>query len=137
MRPRFDGYYTSGFQWREEWHAGVRMVDEWYGYLKLFESGEWIEARHPTSRFDFEKYAARLTERDFEEGWTGRHPYDAEYNFRHQSGRYRLRAEGIEFVFRHKIIELESCKWVLRIDTPERLISAAGSVYTFRPVTPA
>jgi hypothetical protein len=91
--PRFDGYYRSGRQRNEDWHAGVCMVREYVRYLKLFADGRCLHKDYPASDLDFPAYLAGVRARDFEDGWAGRHPLDGEYDFVHQSGRFSQEGE--------------------------------------------
>jgi hypothetical protein len=133
MRPRFDGYYRSGRQRREEWHAGVHMVEDYFGYLKLFGGGSWLRKTHPTSDLDFPVYFSGFTEQSIRDGLAGRHPFDAEYNFLHQTGKFTQRGDRLEFVFRHFLVVMHERRWELRVESPERLVSESGAVYAFLP----
>ena len=56
MYPRVDGYFLSGLQRREEWHAGVHMVEDYFDYLKFYEDGRWLRKSYPRDDLDFRGY---------------------------------------------------------------------------------
>lgn len=129
MRPHFDGYYLSSRMRSEDWHAGVCMVRDYFRYLKLFADGRWLQADRATSTFDFPSHVAGVRRQDFRTGWAGRHPYDCEYEFVHQTGRFYRKGNRLAFVFRHELIELSEFRWELRIASPHLLVSEAGAVF--------
>ncbi len=133
MGPRFDGYYRSDRQHREEWHAGVHMVEDYFAYLKLFGGGFWLRKTHPTSDLDFPAYLRGITEQAFRDGLAGRDSLDEEYDFLHQTGQFTQRGDRLEFVFRHFLVVMHERRWELRVESPERLVSESGAVYTFLP----
>jgi hypothetical protein len=137
MRPRFDGYYRSDRQRREEWHAGVHIVEGYFEYLKLFEGGSWLRKTHPTSDLDFPVYLGGITKQSLWDGLAERDLFDAEYNFLHQTGQFTQRGDRLEFLFRHFLVVMHEPRWELRVESPERLVSESGAVYAFLPMGPA
>jgi hypothetical protein len=135
MGPRFDAYYLSDRQRREDWHAGVHMVEEYVDYLKLFEGGLWLRKARPTPDLDFPAYLRGVTEQAFLDGLAGRHPVDQECDFLHQTGQFTQRGDRLEFVFRDFLVVMHEFRWALRITSPERLVSDSGATYAFYPVT--
>src|SRR5262249_52426824 len=133
MLPRFDGYYLSDRQRSEEWHAGVHMVEEYFDYLKLFESGVWLRKNHPTQELDFGAYLAGVTDQAIRDGLEGNHPHDQEYDFLHQTGRFSQNGDRLEFLVRLHLLIMHEVRWSLRIVRPELLLSDAGVAYVFRP----
>lgn len=135
MIPRFDGYYRSPLLRREDWHAGVHMVEEYYRFLKLFECGTWLAKDHPTPNLDFRRYMEGITEQDFADGWAGRHPYDRNMDFVHRTGRFVPTEDGVGLMWRHDACGgLSEFRWPFRVDTAERIASESGHVYTFYPL---
>ena len=137
MGPRFDGYYVSGRQRREEWHAGVHMVEDYFEFLKLFADGFWLRKTHPTPNLDFGAYLSGVTAQAFRDGLAGRDPLDAESDFLHQTGQYTQRRGRLEFVFRHFLVVTHERRWELRVASPERLVSESGAVYAFQQAADA
>jgi hypothetical protein len=133
VSPRFDGYFQSERQRREEWHAGVHMVEEYFDYLKLFDDGRWLLKTQPTPEFDFAGYLVAETEEAFRNGLAARDPQDADLDFVHQTGRFTFSADQVELVHRQFLIVMNEARWTLRVETPERLRSQFGAVYHFRP----
>lgn len=133
MTPRFDGYFQSGRQRREEWHAGVHMVDDYYEYLKLYADGRWLRKSHPTPDLDFESYLLGMTDQTFCDGEAGRHPYDRERGEElHHTGRFSHVGDELEFLFRGFLIIMHERRWKLRVVSPELLVSDTGAEYVFR-----
>ena len=159
MTPRLDGYFLSGRQRSVDWHAGVRMAEVYFEYLKLYEDGFWLSKSHPTPDFDFRNYLAGINEETFREGALGRGPFDRNLDYVHQTGRYSLTGDQLELVHRHRpptitpaeILRLplalleerieqelrrnpaHEARWALRVLSAERLKSESGAVYVFRP----
>ncbi|MFO0800288.1 MAG: hypothetical protein U0804_22705 [Gemmataceae bacterium] len=139
MNPRFDGYYGSPLLRHEDWHAGVHMVEEYYRFLKFFERGTWLTKDHPKRNLDFPRYLNGVTDQDFTLGWAGRHPYDANMDFAHLTGRFTPTQDGVALLWRHDACgEVREFHWPFRVDKPDRIASESGHVYTFYPTaTPA
>jgi len=137
MEPRFDGYYLSGRQRSEDWHAGVCMVREYFRYLKLFQHGLWLLKDHPTPDLDFVGYLSGLPPQALEEGLAGRDPLDQEYEFVHQTGTFTLTGDRLVFVSRYFLIIMHERRWVLRVASSERLVSESDAVYVFCPASQA
>ena len=137
MTQRFDGFFQSGRQRHEEWHAGVHMVDDYFEYLKLYEDGRWLSKRHPTPDLDFATYLSGITDEAFHDGGAGRHPYDRNYDELHHTGRYSRVGDELEFVFRNFLISMHEFRWKLRVVSPELLVSETGEEYVFRPTAGA
>jgi hypothetical protein len=135
VEPRYDGYYLSGLQWKEDWHAGVRMVSEYHQYLKLFETGAWLAKNHPTPDLDFPGYLGTVTEAVFQAGLAGCDPSDENYDFLHQTGTFTRSGDRLEFVHRHFLIVMHEARWVLQVESPERLVDSDGAVYLFTPMS--
>jgi len=53
MSPLTDGYYLSEQFHTEEMHAGVRMQDDFYRFLKFFPGGLWLWSDRNRDDFDF------------------------------------------------------------------------------------
>jgi len=134
MELRHNEYYLSGLQRSEDWHAGVCMVTEYHRYLKLYESGLWLAKDHPTPDLDFPAYLSTVTEQAFQAGLEGRHPLDAEYDFLHQTGRYTLSGDRLEFVFRGFLVVMHELRWELRVESADRLVAGDGTVYLYAPL---
>ena len=137
MHPRFDGYFLSGLQRREEWHAGVHMVEDYFDYLKFYEDGLWLRKSSPRDDLDFRGYLSGVGEQAFRDGLAGRDPLDREYDFVHQTGRYSLTGDRIALTHRYFLIQMFETCWSLRLKSPERLVSESGAVYLFHPIDPA
>lgn len=138
MTPRFDGYFQSGRQRREEWHAGVLMVDEYYEYLKLYEDGRWLRKWHPTPDLDFASYLSGITDETFREGEAGRDPYDRELGEEvHVTGRFTRVGDELEFVSRVFLAIMHERRWKFRVVSTELLVSDRGAEYIFRPTAGA
>ena|ERR1700722_8402265 len=131
MRPRFDGYYLSDRQRTEGWHAGVCMKSEYYRYLKLFGDGVWLWKDHARPDFNFPAFLAGVTEQALKEGLNGRHPYDHEFNFIHQTGRFSLAEDQIVLIFRHDSVVMQELKWELQMKPRNRLVGKGGEVFVF------
>lgn len=134
IRPRFDGYFRSNRQRREEWHAGVHMVDDYFEYLKLYEDGRWLRASRPNADFDFVTYLSGTDEQTFRDGSVGVHPRGVDSDDAHQSGRYRFLDDGsIELHLRAFLGIMHERRWTLRVTSPDRLVSERGAEYAFQP----
>ena len=135
MEPRLDGYYRSSLQRREDWHAGVQMVEEFYGYLKLFPGNFWLIKNFPTLDFDFAACLSGVSDQTVLAGVEGRHAVDEEIEFLHRTGRYSSSGNRLEFEFRHFLVTMNDFRWVLRMESPERLLDDEGTVYLFVSVS--
>lgn len=133
MRPRCDGYYLSGLQRREDWHAGVRMVDEYYCYLQFFDDGRWLWKHHPTTDLDFRHYLRGVTAETFNTGWAGQHPHDANLDLLHRTGRFTVSGDRVELESRSFLIVMHEFRWLLRLVPPDQLLADDGTVYVFMP----
>ena len=160
MTPRCDGYFLSGRQRSEDWHAGVCMVKEFFDYLKLFEDRFWLSKTHPTPDLDFPGYLADIgIGQALRLGIADRDPRDEEHDFVHQTGRYALAGDQLELIHRvmfrrlqiTEILQLplpvleerieqelragqaREFRWTFRIVSPERLVSPSGATYVFHP----
>jgi hypothetical protein len=137
------------------------MVERYFEYLKLYEDGFWLLKTHPTRDFDFQEYLAGIDRQAFREGAVGRDPADRNLDFVHQTGRYSLAGDRLEFVHRHtpptispaEILRLpmalleerieqelrgnpaHEVRWALRVLSAERLASPSGAVYVFHPAS--
>lgn len=56
-----DGFYASGSQEWEEWHAGVRMHGIRFHYVRYYSNGDWISC-YRDSPFDFWAFTESVTD---------------------------------------------------------------------------
>jgi hypothetical protein len=132
--PRADGYFVSELQRSEDWHAGVHMVEEFFDYLKLYDDGRWLRKAHRTPNFDFPGYLEGVTQDAFVKGEAGRDPIGAEGDFVHRTGRYIASSSHVDLLHRHLLVFMHEFRLILRVETPERMVSQSGVVYDFRPM---
>lgn len=123
MTPRFDGYFRSGLQCSEDWHAGVRMVTDYFEFLKLYENGLWLSKNHWSDDLDFPSYLASVDEQTFSEGLAGRHPHDSDRDDLHRTGTWSQAGDRIMFRFCRLLFRMEEFQRELRIVSAEELIS--------------
>lgn len=60
MKPLIDGYYLSEQFRTEEMHAGVRMQDAYFRFLKLFPDGFWLWSDKNRDDFDFPQFVRQF-----------------------------------------------------------------------------
>ena len=60
MTPLIDGFYLSDRMHSEEWHAGVRMTDDYFRFLKFFHDGFWLRCDHRSALFDFPDFVRKF-----------------------------------------------------------------------------
>jgi len=108
MSPSLDGFYLSDRIHSEDWHAGIKMTDEYFRFLKFFRGGFWLWCDHRSPGFDFATFV-----REFDlPKWRDRHlrlspPTSTERDGGHlfEFGTYRLEGSEILASFYSPITE--------------------------------
>lgn len=91
-----DGFYKSNLRTSEEWHAGVKIVEEYFSYLKFLPGLRWISTNwypefNKGEDLDFGEF---LEELDIEQVFLSQKAPPScpkrDYNFMYHRGTYEI-----------------------------------------------
>ena len=97
-----NNYYKSNLQTSEEWHAGAKIIEKYYTFLKVYPNGRWISTNwYPEyvegKELDFNEFLKSL---DIDYLFSSNHcpptSVDRDHNFLYQRGTYKIKNNFLE-----------------------------------------
>lgn len=135
MTPLFHGHYVSEVIHKEEWHAGVKMTEDYFRFLKFFPDGYWLWCDYGNTKLDFPAFVANF---DLEK-WRRNHMHisppvsderDGGYLF--QFGTHRMDGDKVILTFHSRIVSFTP-KSELSVLNEGKSLSGFNSRFTFHP----
>lgn len=125
---RFNGFYATGpLEW-EEWHAGVRMHEVRYHYLRYYRNGDWIHC-YRDQPFEFWAFTETVTPKLLTLAKQGRAPKIGDDDPLCKAGQYTLDGDTLQEFF----IPLYAGGQVFKIS---RIIQEHGLIFGINDVPP-
>lgn len=135
-------YYKSNLQTYEDWHAGAKIIERYYSYLKLYPDGKWISTNwYPDyvdgKELDFIEFLESL---DIGYLFSSNHcpptSADRDHNFMYHRGTYEVKGDSLQLTCSFKQIgatsddDLVNFNWEYKITNDGNvLIDSEGNEY--------
>ena len=110
MKLHTDGYYRSDLLRSEDWHAGVRMTDEYYRFVSFFSDQYWIWTDRSESQMDVAEFLSTLDLKHLRENHRRVDPPTTvarDHNYLYQFGTYGVDRDEIQMTFHSSLADLD------------------------------